>query len=156
VTITYCVTWSSDQMAPVESLSEDEARARHDAGELYTAVLSDGPESPPRLVERRADGVHIARFIEQRGRDEMIYAFEPMDGRLFLVEASINTINDAGKALTTDMTVFRPDGIVEARIRDHVAKSSKSTGDIPDRDVSMCWEDIPAFGDYDSITRIER
>lgn len=49
MTIRYCVRWNKLTQGPIEPLTEEQARQRHDAGQLYTAV-TERDDRPRQLV----------------------------------------------------------------------------------------------------------
>jgi hypothetical protein len=155
VTVSYCERWNTRQRAPIFDLSEDEARARHDSGELYTAVLGD-PGTPTLVEVFLNEGYVGVRWLAPQGRDAMRYAFRRTDDRLFLSEVTINTLNADGKVIEAESTLIRPDGSVEVSRFDNLNRTVQAAEPTTSKDVSAMWEAIPQFGDYASITRRER
>ena len=89
--VQYAERWLSRRSRPGPAIDADEARRRHEAGELYTAVLGD-PERPTAYLDVRLEtgyvGVH---FLDDAGRPHLTYAFarEPgSDDDLFLQQAT--------------------------------------------------------------------
>jgi hypothetical protein len=155
VTITYCERWNNKQKTPIFGMSEDEARARHSGGELYTAVLGD-PETPTVVEVFLNEGYVGVRWLEPHGKDAMRYAFRRNEDRLFLSEVAFNTVSAEGKVVEAESTLIKPDGTVEVSVFDNVNRTVKTAEPTSGNDVSAMWEDIPQFGDYASITRRER
>jgi hypothetical protein len=155
VTVTYCERWNTKQKQPIFPMSQDEARARHDNRELYTAVLGD-PETPTLVEVFLKEGYVGVRWLESHGKDALRYAFRLTDGRLFLSEVSLNTVSAEGKVVEAESTLIKPDGTVEVSVFDNVNRTVKAGTPTSGNDVSAMWEDIPAFGDYESISRRER
>lgn len=156
VTVTYCERWNNKQKQPIFPMSEDEARARHDAGQLYTVVLGDW--SSPVLVELFLKDKYVGvRWLEQHGKDALRYAFRLQDdGRLFLSEVAFNTVDDNGKVVESESTLIKPDGTVQVSLFNNVDRTVKAGEPTPGKDVAAMWEDVPAFGNYESIARRER
>jgi hypothetical protein len=155
VTVKYCERWNNKQKTPIFPMSEDEARARHDSGELYTAVLGD-PETPTVVEVFLTDGYVGVRWLEPHGKDAMRYAFRRTEDRLFLSEVAINTVSAEGKVVEAESTLIKPDGTVQVSLFDNVNRTVKAAEPQTGNDVAAMWEDLPQFGDYASITRRER
>jgi hypothetical protein len=155
VAITYCERWSGKQKAPIVPLIEDEARARHEHGELYTAVLGD--HEMPKLVEVSFNEGYIGvRWLEAHGKDVLRYAFRPQEDRWFLTEVSVNTVSAEGRVAKSESTLFKPDGSAQLTIVDNANGVVEVRDPTTGNDLSALWEDTPEFGDYDSIARRER
>jgi hypothetical protein len=155
VTVSYCERWNNKQNKPIFWMSEDEARARHDSGELYTAVLGDN-ETPTVVEVFLKEGYVGVRWLETHGKDAMRYAFRRIEDRLFLSEVAINTVSTEGKVVEAESTLTKPDGTVEMSLFDNVNRTVKTAEPQTSKDVTAMWEDIPQFGDYASVTRRER
>jgi hypothetical protein len=153
--VSYCERWNRRTMGPIYPLSETEARARHEAGRLYTAVMS-GEEFPTLVEVYLLDGYVGVKFLESHGRPALAYVFRMQDDRLFLHQVDVATVNEAGKVVAAETTVISPDGTVEIQRFDNVAGTMTSSGPATGTDVSHLWEDVPAFSDYASIARRER
>jgi hypothetical protein len=153
----YGVHWNGHLGRLGQTIPEDEARALHDAGKLYTAVLGD-QERPSAVVEVRLEASFVGvRFLDEQRRTYLDYAFGSADGRddaLFLRQAIEHTLAADGNVVRSAMHVFREDGTVEIEEKDYragVAERSTSR-----HDPSRSLEPVPAFGEYDSIARLER
>jgi hypothetical protein len=155
VAVTYCERWNNKQKKPIFPLSAEEARGRHESGELYTAVLGD--RETPTLVEVfLREGYVGVRWLEPLGKDALRYAFRRIEDRLFLSEVAINTLNTDGKVIEAESTLIKPDGTIEVSVFDNVNRTVKPSEPKAGNDVTAMWEAIPQFGDYASITRRER
>jgi hypothetical protein len=155
LTVSYCERWNNKQKTPIFPMSEDEARARHESGELYTAVLGDH-ETPTVVEVFLTEGYVGVRWLESHGKDAMRYAFRRFEDRLFLSEVAINTVSAEGRVVEAESTLIKPDGTVEVSLFDNVNRTVKTEEPQIGKDVTAMWEDIPDFGDYASITRRER
>jgi hypothetical protein len=154
VEIVYGERWHTKQMAPIFPFSEDEARARHQVGELYTAAMGD--LQAPVLVELHLiDGYVGVRWLHPLGKDQLAYRFRQHDERLFLTEVAFNTINEEGKVAVSESTLFKPDGTMQVSVFDNENRTVKESEAVT-KDVSLLWEDVPEFGHYESISRRER
>lgn len=155
VAVSYCERWNNKQKKPIFPMSADQARARHERGELYTAVLGDH-ETPTVVEVFLNEGYVGVRWLEPHGKDAMRYAFRRIEDRLFLSEVAINTVSAEGKVVEAESTLIKPDGIVEVSRLDNVSRTVKTGEPRTGRDVTAMWDDIPQFGDYASISRRER
>jgi hypothetical protein len=156
VQVSYCERWNYARGRPLGPLTEEQARARHDAGELYTAVLGD-PERPDAIVEVRLDSGYVrVAWLDDRGLETMAYTFagERKEGRLFLQEVRLAQHDDDREVMFVDATRFHPDG------RWTAAKTDLASGETltaeGTTDVEANWEPVPPFGDYASAARVER
>jgi hypothetical protein len=155
-TVTYAARWSEPVGGPVDELDEDEAQRRHEAGELYTAILGDGM-TPRAYVEVRLEkgfvGVH---FLDDDGRNFATYLFgkQADDDALFLERATWREYDEDGELVRGEAYFFKPDGTIHVESKDYVEREA-SRGDKRD-DVSGNWEPVPEFGRYESVTRLER
>jgi hypothetical protein len=154
--VQYAERWLSRRSRPGPPIDADEARRRHEAGELYTAVLGD-PERPTAYLDVRLEtgyvGVH---FLDDGGRPYLTYAFarEPgSDDDLFLQQATYREY-EGGEVVRGDAYYFEPDGRVVKEHKDY-ARREAERGETRD-DVSSNWEPVPEFGSYESIARVER
>jgi hypothetical protein len=154
MTVRYCERWNNRQRQPIVALSADEARARHDSGELYTAVLGD--ENPTLVEVFGNEGYVGVRWLEPHGRDAMRYAFRRVEDRLFLSEVTINTVGAEGKVVEAESTLIKPDGTVEVSRFENLNRTVQTSKPKAGTDVAAMWEAVPRFGDYASITRRER
>jgi hypothetical protein len=155
VTASFCERWNNKQKEPILPLSEDEARARHDSGELYTVVLGDH-ETPTVVEVFLREGYVGVRWLEPHGKDAMRYAFRRIEDRLFLSEVAINSVNAEGTVVAAESTLIKADGTIEVSLFDNVNRTVKTAEPKSSKDVTAMWEDIPQFGDYASIIRRER
>jgi hypothetical protein len=155
-TVTYAERWSKRRPGHFKELDPQEARRRHDVGELYTVILGD-PESADAYLEVRLEvgfvGVH---FLDEDGRGYVTYLFAKQDGddRLFLNQASRREFDEDGNVRRGQVYYFERDGTIHFEEKDYEKREAK-LGEKRD-DVSGNWEPVPAFGRYESIARLER
>ena len=155
--VSYCYRWNELLNEPIDPLSEEEARARHASGELYTALLH-GEDGRVRIAIEvcTSTGYFGVQWLNERGLPIMTYVFGEVEGtsRLFLEKLRVDSYDEQGKMVFSDINRFWPDGRWEGR------KIDRSTGEVwtseGSVDVSHNWEPIPEFGEYESITRVER
>lgn len=156
-TVTYADRWSRRKRSIVGPLEEAAARERHERGEPYTAVLDD-PERPSVVIEPALKGgVVRSRFFDDALRNYMTYVFTrpaDKDGDLFLEQLTLQRYDDAGALATDEHWIFEPPNIAHVKKRDHTTREAE-TYDV-EADLSRNCEPAPPFGEYDSISRIER
>jgi hypothetical protein len=155
-TLTYVDRWSEEFPTEFEQLDEDEARRRHESGELYTVLLGD-PDSPSEYLEIRLEAGYVGvTFLDGDGRNYLAYTFakEPSDERLFLQQASFREFDEQGKVRKGETYHFKRDGIVFRTRKDYETREAWE-GKTED-DVSGNWEPVPEFGRYESIARRDR
>ncbi|GAA3232806.1 hypothetical protein ACFO1B_21220 [Dactylosporangium siamense] len=162
MTVSYCRRWNSLLHAPIEPMSEDEARALDAAGTLYCAVVG-GPGQVDAVVEVvRGSGYFGVYFFDTHERQKTKFDFgRRPEGGLFL-----NTViawqypddrprRQLNEASRIDEVQYKPEGTVRHIVRDKAA-DEKTTTDFRDVPLDINHEPEPAFGDWASIARFER
>ena len=155
-TLTYYDRYSERWTGQFEELGEDEARRRHETGDLYTVILGD-PESADAYLEVRLEAGFVGvYFLDDDGRNHLTYLFGKQDGedRLFLEQAIWREFDETGKPRRGQAFHFKRDGTVYLREKDY-EKREATRGEKQD-DVSGNWEPVPEFGHYESIARFAR
>ncbi|NUP17115.1 MAG: hypothetical protein HOZ81_13600 [Streptomyces sp.] len=162
---TYCEQWNNLTETPMNSLTPEQARARHVSGELYTAVAFPAERSAPALrVEMRLEtGYASVIFMDEYGRDTLDYTFTLVNGSFFLETATSRNYGtsrerggyaDADRTETHEFTtVGGLERTVEAQGETEDGESRESRRGI---DVAANWEPVPEFGAYGSLIRRER
>jgi hypothetical protein len=154
--ITYCDGWIRTTKQYTETLSEAQARQAHAKGQLYTVLIGD-PQSPDCFIDVNLKLKFIGvTFLDDFLRDYLDYSFvEAQAGKLFLDRAIFREYDDNSDTIVGCRTfLYKPDGTSCLEEADLVTNQSTTTESI--LDISKNWEAIPAFGDYHSISRIER
>jgi hypothetical protein len=154
--VSYSKRWTSRRRSAVEPLDPDEARRRHEAGELYTAIIGD-PDRPRAYVEVRPEAGFVSvHFLDDDRRDVMEYVFarDGGDGDLFLEQVIRRELGDGGEPQLVETHFFDRGGIVHVEKKDYATRMQESF-DV-EADVSGNWEPMPEFGRYESIARVER
>jgi hypothetical protein len=155
----YCYDWNRQLQQPRDVYTEDEARARHDAGQLYSQLTFDDNDVLRRKVRLRLEA-QSARVDhrDERGRTTLSYGFYGIeDGRIFLNEVFISAYADDGaKAFATTSYRFSRDGtlVINEGLPGQGTPARNRRTKL--KDLSILWEPVPAFGDYESIARVER
>jgi hypothetical protein len=154
--VQYAERWLSRRGRPGPPLDPEEARRRHEAGELYTVVLGD-PERPTAYLDVRLEagfvGVHV---LDDARRPYLTYLFarDPnSDDDLFLEQVTYREY-DGDEVVRGDAYYFERDGKVVKEHKEYVRREAER-GETHD-DVSSNWEPVPEFGSYESIARVER
>lgn len=158
-TVTYGTLWHRYLGRFGEDLTEDQARARHDAREMYAAMISeDGRPVAALEVVQRPPLVKVF-FLDEERRDVATYVFSahPDGDGLWLEQTFVREIVDRRTIVAQEWVVTHPDGLLRTEVytRDDptrtVTESTFDPADFPE-----LREPFPAFGDYASITRWER
>jgi hypothetical protein len=152
--IHYCSGWFFARKRATEMWDEATARAAHEAGAPYAALL--GSIASPYAVVTFMGDCLVVSFLDNRSRDHIDYEFyEKHSGRLFMSRAVFRKyVGDSDTVREAEVYTIREDGHVTVG-REDLAKQvaeSKETH----TDVSSFWEPYPTFGDYASIARLER
>jgi len=152
--IFYCRQWFRHDKIPTEPLDEDLARIAHNSRTLYT-ILIGSYERPRCFVECNMDYIGV-EFLDQRLREYTSYQFQELrPGMLFLSMAVFRCFErDSNQVVKAVVYYFGEDGstsVDKSDLSNNEAWEAKTT-----LDVSANWEPYPQFGDYESITRLER
>ncbi len=151
---TYCERWNDVLNQPFQPMSEAEARRRHETGQLYSVLLGD-PAAPQALVEVRLETGYVAvDFFDDRLRRFVDYVYGERDGRLFFKSTSERRWDRKGSLRAAQSYDFKPDGHVYVTKLDAVRNMEETYEQWATVDDN--WEEIPAFGDYSGVLRIER
>jgi hypothetical protein len=157
VATNYCRWWNGVDKEAVDPYSEEQARERHEKHEEYTALIADGarPTSLVAFNERRVR----AMFLDKQLREIVSYSFRRSEsGMLFLSTAMFQEY----KWEEFDNYAWGIQYLYKERGPAHVQKIVQTSESVevfeadPTLGVSANWEPFPKFGDYESITRLER
>lgn len=157
--ITYSKIYSSLAGRPTFLISEAQARKRHASGEPYTVTIGD-PESPDAVLDVVWKNNHLGVwFFDDKMRRTVHFSFDVRDGRLFL-HVVTNWKYPEGAVLRNEASVieevcFTTDGVVTHEVADKSAEV-RTIRHISDVDVAPNWDDIPAFGEWESVSRFDR
>jgi hypothetical protein len=149
----YFERWFRAKNQPILPLSQQEAEAKHRAGEPYVAVLHTNGEKF--AVDIAGDWVTVM-FFDPSDRLYLKYDFKKVEPeRLFLSLAShIQYGGESNRPETTVTFAFKVDGNIIIERRNMI------TGDVEEKDSygnpDPNWEAYPAFGDYHSVCRLNR
>ncbi|WP_343997563.1 hypothetical protein [Streptomyces thermocarboxydovorans] len=145
----------------MEPLTPEQARARHASGEQYTAVASpkEGAAPEVRVEMQLEDGYVVVVFMDEYGRDAIVYEFTLIDGSLFLESASVYGYGSSQErggyadAESVETYEFTTEGVVQRMVEEGGEGTTESRYGI---DVSKNWEPVPEFGEYASLIRRDR
>jgi hypothetical protein len=154
--VTYAERWSDLVPGPVDDLDDEQARQRHESGELYTAILSDGFTPRAYLEVRLEVGFVAVHFLDDERRNHVTYVFgrEKGEDQLFLQRATWREFGADSQVARGQTFYFKRDGTIYLEEKDYERREA-TRGEKQD-DVSGNWELVPAFGRYESIARLER
>jgi hypothetical protein len=156
--IDYGEYWSDyyqDWRAP---FSEAEARQRHEARKIYTALIEQHDGSRLALELCFAFSYCNIYFHDALGRCDLCYTFEPTDdGRLFLSDIA-NVEYDGDSRTTKHYGIsrrFTRDGRV---LTLHSDRNRRLTvlGENEPADIRFHYEPVPAFKEWESLIRRDR
>jgi hypothetical protein len=157
----YCERWNEWLDKPIVPLTEEDARARHERGELYTvAYVPDGGSKAVGAVEVRLE-VGFARIyvFDEHARVEQIRTFDRRGDRMFLEEVTDYEYPDTTERLRMDQASlvteheYNEDGTGKLSV--HRAGTEYSDGwDLslkPGQTMEGHWAPVPEFGAYDAL-----
>lgn len=156
-TVSYAERWSGKKGGVVRPLEEEEARRRHDRGELYVAVLGNSQRPRAYLEVRFEAGLVGVHFLDGELRNHLTYLFTRSpgsEGGLFLEALSRRAYDDSGELTHDEYYIFKAPDQVHVEKRDHLTQQAE-TYELK-TDLAENHEPVPAFGDYVSIARVER
>lgn len=135
-------------------MSESMARAKHQAGKSYTALI--GSESTPScFVEMLMDkGMVGVGFFDDKGREYLTYQFHYLDeSQLFLSMATHREFEGSKVSLGTTYIFGQQDNIVirRERMSPYKVEEAQSTFESAGN-----YEVAPKFGDYSGVIKISR
>ncbi len=157
----YCERWNEWLDEPIGPLSEAEARARHERGELYTvAHVPDGRFMAAGAVEVRLEaGFARIYSFDEHARVEQIRTFDQRGDLMFLEEVTDYEYPQSTERLRVDQASviteheYNEDGT--GRLSAHRADTDFSDGwDLspkPGESMDGHWVPVPAFGEYDEL-----
>lgn len=159
---TYCERWNPLLHAPIGILSAEQARTRHDAGELYSVVIGDLAK-PEVLIEVRLerDYVGVWFFDESNTLRVLKYTFKRTSpDTLFMSRVGTwdypdGADQDLRGAHTIDSIHYQSDGIVRHESTDTVARRT-TTSEYSGVDTEINVEPVPVFGQWESLARRDR
>lgn len=160
MTISYCVEWNNLLHQPIDPLTVEQARARHDAGEQYTAVIDrDGQPRHVVTLHLNRDSVHVERLGDHGQPVDVLIFRREADGRLFCSQAihyhyDIPDPTYADEPARTEGAVFKKDGTMWVRLHERGADEDELLKG--PTDLTANWEEDWGFGHYDRLLDFHR
>jgi hypothetical protein len=162
MTYAYCRRWNMVLGSPIEPLDETQARQQYERVGSVTIQLLDprGETICACEIATKGDSAKVL-FLDELFRIATAYIFTKISDKLFLQRAvSYGYANDTFKTIfDSDLIIiykFDPHSTtvnVEERNKlDGTVRRSKRDGYDPNEN----WEDIPSFGQWESLMRKER
>ncbi|GAB7052299.1 hypothetical protein [Catenuloplanes indicus] len=147
--------WNFRRHEPVYPISASAAAARDARGDHY-AVALPGPDRPAAVLEIawRQDHAGVW-FLDDRGRQTLLYEFRRIGDRLFLHSVTEWDYGGNDSAVRVCERRFREDGQVRRIVTDDDAPEHV-TEDRWEADVAAHWEPVPRFGEWASLARRDR
>ncbi len=158
--INYCTQWSRHNNRPVDSLTEEQARAAHEEGKLYTVLVGDRlhPYCFLEFTAFRSVGVE---FLDTALRTYLDYSFqEKRRNELFIsMSRRLEFPNDVDLADRATVLYFKTDG--QLKIERFKSNPDGIGSKLVDEesslvDVTYNWERYPRFGDYAGLATRDR
>lgn len=152
--VSFGKSWFRARKRLTEKWDEERARKCHEKRQTYVAVLGEDP-SPFCFVEINNDYIGVG-FLDTLLREYLSYQFQEVEfGRLFLTMATRREFEGDSDNLKSGATYyFKQDGIVT--IENEAFTTNTRSVRETQADVSGNWETYPAFGQYQSIVRLNR
>lgn len=152
--IHYAKSWFRADKVVTDPWAVKKAKVAYDRRKLHTVIA--GPMEKPRAFIEFNMGYVGVGFLDQLLREYLSYSFEEVQPRrLFLTMATYREFcgeSDQVKKGTTYF--FKQNGdvvVVDEEFPNGAKKRHETKSDVSDN-----WEDYPAFGNYESLLRIER
>jgi hypothetical protein len=153
--LSYCKGWFRDKKESLASYTTEQARARHESGELYCALV--GSAEAPRAFLEVVKGLIGVSFLDGKLRERLSYSFQEVEpGRIFLTRATWREYVGSSDQVangTTHLFKFVGELVI---YREVFVPSYSSTYSESRADVSANWEVTPPFGQYSDLLRVER
>ncbi len=156
--ITYCKIWLRAKKRPTEIWNNIQAASAHQSGLLYTVLLGH-VEKPSCFLEINLAVKFIAvNFLDEELKDYLIYKFEGIgEERMFLSEVIYKEFKEmTGDVLKTTQYLFQQNGKLVIKEFNLVNQETIRKESINPVDISNNWEPVPQFGNYSSISSLDR
>ncbi len=154
--ITYSSWFRAKKKLGGKKWSEETAQQLHENREHYGIVIGD-TDDPECFIEIN-DSFVLVGFLDDLKREYLNYEFDEIEpNKIFLKEAQYWEYDgDTDEKILSTRYRFSPSGklvIEKTDIRTNDVEISEAKEPV---DVSSHYEDYPAFGHYEDITKIER
>ena len=150
----YAEKWLVLDRKPLNPLTREEAKRRHESREAYVALIGP-PEAPSHVVSIAGPWVMVS-FLDDDHREFLLYSFKELrPGQIFLKQA-IHREFDAKTGELNVATLFAFDEkgkiLIERQDRKHDDVETRKGK----ADPAPNWDRFPEFGAYDSLLQEER
>ena len=159
--IFFCERWNNKKSAPIGPLTPAQAQRRDVAKQWYTVVLGD-LAAPRCFVEVAWENDHVGVwFLDDELRRYVHYSFARIDDQLMFMDAVVLWYYPDGAGRRFEDAEFIEDveytreGTVTRECTD-VRTREVTTEHWSDVPLDINWERVPEFGDYRSLTRLDR
>jgi hypothetical protein len=155
--IEYGEYWSDYDQDWRYPFAEEEARRRHEARELYTALIEQDDGSLLALELCFAFSYCNIYFLDSKGRGVMCYTFEPAgEGHLFLCQIATCEYEGDSRWSTRGISRhYKRDGRVKTFLSER-NRGLTVLGMNEPADVRYHDEPVPAFKEWESLIRRDR
>ena len=159
--IAFCRRWNTITATPTDPLTPAQAERMDRAKHWYTVVVGE-PAAPRCYVEVAWENEHMGVwFLDEGLRQSVHYSFTRLDQTMMFLDAVVlwyyprragRSFDDASRIEAVEYTT---DGIVR-RTTTNVRTRKDKVEEVSDVPLDGNWEPVPAFGDYRSVTRLDR
>ena len=159
----YAWQWNEVLCEPLDPLTKDEARERHERGELYTAYKLTEDGLPSIAVEVRLGNGYVGVWdFDAVGRQVWHRTLDRIGDRMFMASGTLYGYGDSSEYLLVGDAVkmtsrhVQPDGSGrEVRVTEDDPEGTESTLSLkPGNTLDHYWTAIPGFGDYGDVTAV--
>ena len=150
--LSYCKGWFRAKKLPLASYTTEQARARHESGEIYYALI--GSSEAPLAFMEIVKGMVGVSFLDERLRENLIYSFQEREpGRLFLTRATWREFIGSSDEVANGTTyMFEPRGGVIIHSETFVPSQSRAYFE-SHANLGGNWNKTPSFGQYSGLLR---
>ena len=159
--IAFCRRWNTITATPIDPLTAAEAEEMDRSKQWYTVVVGD-PSAPRCYVEVAWENDHAGVwFLDEGLRQSVHYSFTRLDETMMFLDSVVlwSYPRAAGRsfdeASTIEAVEYTTEGLVR-RTTTNVRKKKDKIEEFSDVPLDINWEPVPAFGDYRSLTRLDR
>ncbi len=148
--------WNPRTRAPIDPLSEDEARARHDAGEAYGAVLTGAPEGALELpvvgLTVNEHGITVAFHHHDPARSDLVVVWRQDEPGARYRPAQVDRRAGNKRHVPRDQLVYEYLKLtVDPALRVRMTDAGSEVLEERSVDLDAVALDPPAFGTYDGF-----
>lgn len=151
IKIVYCKEWALFGKEPHCIINESEAEDKHKNGESYVAVVYE-KEKVINVITNNKTSLTV-RFYNDNQENYLLYGFVKRENKLFL-NLAYHYLYDNGEEVETTLFKFKETGELFIERRNNVSGEVEQREDVVD--VTCNWEEIPQFGEYQEVLKVER